>query len=90
MSKLVKKNAFSTVQLKSLGDQLTEYAKQDWPECPGLTLEFNYLTRLYMLSVKGTKHSRAFSMKAVVEICGGARDPSYAIRDLQESVTAAQ
>lgn len=85
MSKNVKKLAFSPDQLTSLEGQLTDYARAGmWPDCPGLKLDYNYLTRLYRLSVSGTRMSRAFTAKGVIEICAGVRDPGYVILDLQE------
>jgi len=90
MAERIRKPIFSTKYLAELADQMTEYARTDWPDCPGFTLEYNYLTRLYMLGVKDTKHNRAFSFTAVAEIVSGLRDPRYAIKDLQESVVAAQ
>jgi hypothetical protein len=82
------KYVFNQDQLTSLSEQFTGYAKETgWPDCPGLTVYYKYLTRVYHVKVEGTKISRAFTTKGMLEVVAGIRDPSYVIKDLQEQWT---
>lgn len=76
--------------LDSLAEQFTGYAMATgWEDCPGFSIGYNYLTRLYSVKVNGTRMSRAFTGRALFEIITGSRDPSYMIKDLQEQWSTA-